>query len=164
MKTKLALLSLALLSGPVFAQSSTGYASVRSVTPQLERIAVAREVCETRMVQQTTQAPAEYGGAILGTVIGGVVGSRFGGGDGRLAATALGAGIGAMVGSNNDKPAGITSQAVPVKSCHTETAYEDQTRGYRVVYEYQGQDYSTVLARDPGPTMRVNVSVTPAGY
>lgn len=164
MKTKLTLLALALASGSVFAQSFVSTATVRSVTPQMERVPLTREICDTQMMQQTTQAPAEHGGAILGTVIGGVIGSRFGGGNGRLAATALGAGIGAVAGSRNDEPGGYTTQSVPVRTCRTETTFENQVRGYRVVYDYAGQEFATTMAQDPGRSIRVNVNVAPVNY
>lgn len=160
-----------------FAQSSgrdyaypavaTDYANVLRVTPQTESVPVSREVCDTRTVQQQVQ-PAQqqgYGGTILGTVIGGVLGSQVGGGNGRLVGTALGAGIGAAIGSNSDRqtaPAPAQYAEVPVRQCHTETVYELRNRGYRVNYEYQGREYSTLTQNDPGRRLRVNVSVTPA--
>ncbi len=155
-----------LAGGAALAQTSTAdYARVRNVTPQTERVAVTRDVCETRMVQQVTQPAApSYGGTIVGGILGGVLGSRIGGGDGRLAATAVGAGVGAVVGNSYDRqgaPAAV-AQEVPVQQCHKETTYELQTRGYLVDYEYQGRVYSARLPRDPGQTLRVNVSVTPA--
>jgi hypothetical protein len=33
--------------------------------------------------------------------------------------------------------------------------------GYRVDYEYRGQMYSTFMQDQPGPTLRVRVSVDP---
>lgn len=45
------------------------------------------------------------GGALLGGIIGAVVGNQVGGGNGRVAATAVGAIIGAQVGGNmNNRP------------------------------------------------------------
>lgn len=44
--------------------------------------------------------PPSGGGAILGGVLGAVVGNQFGGGNGRAAATALGAVGGALLGNN----------------------------------------------------------------
>ncbi len=49
------------------------------------------------------QNPKQTGGAILGTVAGGVLGSNVGKGKGRLAATAVGAVAGAIVGSEIGK-------------------------------------------------------------
>ncbi len=169
MKTKL--LSLALLLGATtaFAQTSaTDYARVRSATPQTERVPVNRNVCEDRMVYQQSAPVAQpsYGGTVLGTIVGGAIGSRFGGGDGRIAATAVGAGLGAVIGNNSDRqqpaPTAV-SQAVPVRECHQQTTYEMRTRGYLIDYEFQGRHYSATLPTDPGQWLRVNVSVTPAG-
>lgn len=167
MKKQVLLPFLLLASAAASAQTSVvDYATVRTVVPQLERVAVQREVCETRQVYPAA-APSQQpnvGGAILGTVIGGVIGSRFGGGDGRLAATAVGAGVGAVVGSNmgNGAPAGV-SAPVPARQCHTETTYEMQPRGYLVTYDYHGRQFSTILQHEPGANhLRVNVTVTPA--
>lgn len=170
MKTKLVALVALFAGTAVFAQPSNGdYAAVQSVTPQTERVPVNRNVCEDRMVYQQAAPVAQpsYGGTVLGTIVGGAIGSRFGGGDGRIAATAIGAGVGAVIGNNSDRqqaaPA-VASQAVPVRECHTETTYELHTRGYLVNYEFLGRNYSTTLPTDPGRWLRVNVSVTPAGY
>jgi hypothetical protein len=35
----------------------------------------------------------------------------------------------------------------------------ETTRGYTVVYHYNGRDVSTTLPYDPGPTVRVGVGV-----
>lgn len=158
------LLAAVALATSAFAQSTVGFATVRSVTPNVTRVAVPRETCDTRMEQQTVQAPGTHGGAILGTLLGGVVGSRFGGGNGRLLATAVGAGIGATVGANNDNPGDTTSQMQPIKTCRQETVYEEQTHGYQVVYEYQGQVFTATLPRDPGAMMRVNIKVSPSDF
>ena len=44
--------------------------------------------------------------------------------------------------------------------CHQADHYDMRTM-YTVVYEYQGQRFSAKLPYDPGPELRVNVSVTP---
>ena len=164
MKLKFAaIMAFALVGSTSFAQSQTDYAPVRSAVPQVERVATRQRVCENTVVEETTVAPSSHGNAVLGTIVGGVIGSRFGGGSGRLVGTAVGAGIGATVGASNDRPGEIRTDAVPVRSCRDEVTYRDQINGYRVTYEYQGQMYTTVLAHDPGATLKLNVTATPVG-
>ena len=91
---------------------------------------------------------------------GGAIGNQFGHGEGRAVATILGVVGGALLGnrieSNNNAP-----QVQNVQNCTTQTSYEDRTVGYNVVYEYGGQQYTTQMANDPGPTIRLQV--TPMG-
>ena len=46
------------------------------------------------------------------------------------------------------------------QTCHQVDHYDVRTI-YTVVYEYQGQRFSARLPYDPGPELRVNVSVEP---
>ncbi|MGD8976991.1 MAG: hypothetical protein PVG91_05245 [Gammaproteobacteria bacterium] len=41
------------------------------------------------------------------------------------------------------------------------TVYEEQISGYRVRYRYGESVYERVMSHDPGPTLRVRVSVRP---
>jgi uncharacterized protein YcfJ len=159
-KTLIAFFVLASVGG-AFAQPFSDVASVRRVTPQFQQVSVTRQACETRTVATQAATSSVGGGAVLGTIVGGVIGSRFGGGDGRLAATALGAGIGAVMGNNSDRQGSPAPSYQQVQDCHPVTAYEQQRTGYLVEYDYQGRGYSAVMPNDPGATLRVNVSVSP---
>jgi uncharacterized protein YcfJ len=46
------------------------------------------------------------------------------------------------------------------QTCHQADHYDVRTM-YTVVYEYQGQRFSAKLPYDPGPELKVNVSVEP---
>ena len=48
-----------------------------------------------------------------------------------------------------------------VQRCNVVNDYRDEIRGYDVRYRYNGRDYSTRTAYDPGPTIQVNVDVRP---
>jgi uncharacterized protein YcfJ len=48
-----------------------------------------------------------------------------------------------------------------VQRCRTVYDSRDEITGYNVAYRYQGRDYTTRMAYDPGPTMRVQVSLAP---
>ena len=45
--------------------------------------------------------------------------------------------------------------------CTTQTIYENRTTAYQVVYEYAGKQYSVQLPQDPGPTLKLRISVDP---
>jgi uncharacterized protein YcfJ len=119
-------------------------------------------------------------GTILGAIIGGVVGHQFGNSSGgRDVGTGVGAVVGGVIGNQiensppaNAAPAYAAAPAGParvdyipetrtVQRCRTVYDGRDEITGYNVAYRYQGRDYTTRMAYDPGPTMRVQVNLTP---
>ena len=163
------------------AEIYTDQARVRSAEPQYENISVPRNECSSHWInegegprnrsRQMSQGKQDrqYGGAILGGLAGGVVGHQLGGGTGKDAATALGVVLGAIAGDrleNRQQPTQFddgyqeTSQR-EVKRCRT--VYDAQTRltGYRVAYEYRGQNYTTFTRSHPGANLPVRVTVDP---
>lgn len=162
MKKSLIALMVLAAAGAVSAQTFGDMAFVRRVSPQFQQVPLTRQFCESHTIAMPQQPSPIGGGAVLGTIVGGVIGSRFGGGDGRLAATAVGAGLGAVVGNNSDRQGYNGTAYRQVQDCHPVTQYEQQRTGYLVEYEYQGRGYSAVMQNDPGSTIRVNVSVSPA--
>ena len=96
-------------------------------------------------------------GALTGFALGGAVGNRFGGGDGRAAATALGAIGGAILGNQIEGQA-AAPHVENVQNCQVQTTYENRTSGYTVVYEYAGRRYTTQTDTDPGAYVQVQVS------
>ena len=170
------------------AQSFTDNARVRSAEPQYENVNVPRNECSSRWVNedrrgayqtQERQQDRQYGGAIVGGLAGGVLGHQIGGGSGKDAATALGVVLGAITGdrleNRNQAPqysqysqnsqypqyAQYQDGQREVKRCRT--VYDAQSRitGYRVNYEYRGQQYTTMLRNNPGNNLPVRVSVQP---
>ncbi len=161
-------------AGMAAAQAESFYdnARVRSVEPQYEQFSVPREQCTTQYV--TEQRPVQgsrtsngtsIGGAIIGGVAGGILGNQVGKGSGRDAATAVGAAVGALagnsIGANNARPVQYETVQRPVQQCQTVQEVQQRINGYQVAYDYRGQTYHTVLANDPGPNIRVRVSVDP---
>ena len=132
--------------------------TVISVTPIVQQVQVPRQVCqdEAVMVQQQPSG----GGALFGAIVGGVLGNTISSGSGRAAATAFGVLGGAAVG-NSVEASNQPSYAQTVRRCTNETAYEDRTVSYSVVYEYGGRQYTTVMRRDPGRYVQVQVQATP---
>ena len=148
------------------AESFTDQARVRSADPQYENISVPRNECSSHWVAEPRRFSGEhqYGGAILGGLAGGAIGHQVGKGSGKDAATALGVVIGAIAGDRLDnRDRGEYYEPAPreVKRCRT--VYDTQTRitGYRVVYEYRGQHYTTFMRSNPGNNLQVRVSVDP---
>ena len=144
---------------------------VVSVTPVKEIVNEPYESCGTEYEQQSVQsAPRaeeghEIAGGLAGAVAGGLLGSLMGEGGGKVAAAAAGAGLGAIAGSQLGKDRspsqGETHTTVQqVQRCKMVDHWDIKTN-YNVVYEYNGQRFSTKLPYDPGRQMKVNVSVTP---
>lgn len=159
---RLALLSLLAAAAAANAQTFVDRARVQSVEPQYESVQVPRQECTSQWV--TEQQPAAlggYGGAVIGGLAGGILGNQVGKGHGREAATAAGAVIGAIAGDRmaNGQPAPQAQREV--RSCRTVYDVQQRLTGYRVTYEYRGQQSTVVTREQPGQTLPVRVSVTP---
>lgn len=170
------------------AQTFTDSARVRSAEPQYENISVPRNECSSHWVpenggrinaQRQTSQERQYGGAIVGGLAGGILGHQVGGGSGKDVATALGVVLGAMAGdqlqnrnaqsqydnvqySNSQyNNGGYETAQREVQRCRT--VYDAQTRitGYRVSYDYRGQNYTTFMRTNPGTSLPVRVTVEP---
>jgi len=158
-----------------YAATFTDNARVHSAEPMTENISIPHEECRQQWVQERglrtggERQDRPYGGAIVGGLAGGVIGHQFGAGSGKDAATALGVVLGAITGDqmeNRDQRGRYDDRSVPtgrreVQSCRT--VYTPQTRitGYRVAYEYRGQQYTTVMPGNPGRNLLVRVTVDP---
>ena len=153
---------------PAQVPSFVDRARVHDVQPQFETVQVPRQECSSQYVQDAPQVVGGergYGGAIIGGVAGGLLGNQVGKGHGKEAATAAGAVIGAITGDriqNSNQPQQVV-QAPPreVRSCRTVTDMQQRLTGYRVTYEYRGNQYQTVMRDQPGQSLPVRVSVTP---
>ncbi len=145
-------------------------ARVISVSPQIERVNSPRQECRTEYVRESYyEAPQRsLGGAIIGGIAGGLLGNTVGRGSGRVAAAAVGAGVGAIIGDrvDNNRP-GYGRERVetrPVERCVTVDNWQNLPAGYLVNYEYNGRQYSTIMERDPGRYVPVQVAVRSSGY
>lgn len=169
--------------GGAQAQIFNDTARVRHVEPQYENVSVPRQDCQTQWVTeyQTVSVPQQpsaaanrnYPGLVLGGVVGGLAGNQIGKGHGREAATAVGAVVGALAGEHLAGQNGWgTPQAQPqqvqqpvqrqVQNCRTVNDMQSRLTGYRVTYEYQGRNQTTVTRDRPGRTIPVQVSVSAA--
>ena len=146
-------------------------ARVQDVQPQYEQVQVPRQECTSQLVQDPPQqVGGSSGNAVAGTVIGGVAGGilghQVGRGNGRDAATAVGAVVGALAGNSigsaqAQPPQYVQAPPREVRSCRTVNDVQQRLIGYRVTYEYRGNEYVTVMHEQPGRSLPVRVSVTP---
>lgn len=158
-----------LATGVVAVQAETFYdqARVRSAEPQYENISVPRNECTTQVVNETRQVGGggqNYGGAVVGGVAGALLGNQVGKGHGREAATAVGAVVGAFTGdriANQNRQDQYEVVPREVTSCRTVNDVQARVAGYRVTYDYRGQQYTTMMRENPGPSLQVRVSVDP---
>jgi uncharacterized protein YcfJ len=180
-KTVFAAAFLTAFTLPALAESFGDQARVILARPILERIPVSREECwnevqrgyEERRVTRTDTGAPIGAGTVLGAVIGGVVGHQFGNSSrGRDHGTAAGAVVGGLIGNQIERDqAGpsasreIEVQRRPVERdvqrCRVVDEVREATVGWDVLYEYQGREFSTRMASDPGRFLRVRVDVVP---
>jgi uncharacterized protein YcfJ len=107
------------------------------------------------------------GATVLGAIIGGIIGNRFGRGDGRKAATAAGVVAGGVVGNNlaaSQANADNAPRYTTRRHCPGDDVKSNKRRvvAYDVEYRYRGEIYTSRMYSDPGDRMRVRVSVMPA--
>jgi uncharacterized protein YcfJ len=147
----------------------TDIAPVVASTPIFEHVNAPKQECWNEQV--TTQTQGSGGsplGAIVGSIAGGVIGHQIGSGRGNAVATGVGAVTGAVIGDKVDPNGGVlggsanaqTREQV-VQRCRTVDNWQEIVRGYNVTYRYNGRDVTVRLPYDPGPNVRVAVSVIP---
>ena len=123
--------------------------SVRAVVgPPEQRCWIERE-----QVSGGGRGDANVGGAVLGAIIGGVLGHQVGGGRGKDVATAGGAVAGGLIGANQGR-GDSGSYDRDVQRCSnvasTTPAYWD------VTYDYRGREHRVQMSAPPGNTIAVN--------
>jgi uncharacterized protein YcfJ len=165
------------------AQTFVDQARVRNVDAQYENVTQPRNECTSHWINErggrygSEPQARQYGGAIVGGLAGGVLGNQIGGGSGKDAATALGVVLGAITGDrienrNQGDPRSQYGNGYygngqyenaqrEVQRCRTVNDTQTRLTGYRVTYDYQGQQYTTFMRNHPGQTLAVRVSVDP---
>jgi uncharacterized protein YcfJ len=126
---------------------------VISRTPVYQQVTVPRQVCT--QTQVTAPAQTSGAGAAMGAIAGGAIGNAMGKGEGRAIATMIGVIGGAIAG---DKVEGPQSQTQTQQTCTTQNVYENRLVGYNVVYEFAGKQYTVQWPRDPGPTIKLQIT------
>lgn len=150
-------------------------AKVVHVKPIVKVVEVStpERVCWNESVRHYRQPAGHrahsYGPALLGGVVGGVLGNQFGDGRERRIMTVAGALLGASVGHGVAKrryqPSGRVYSTTE-RYCDVQNTVHEEERidGYRVTYQYRGREFVTRTAVHPGRTLRVKVQVEPAAY
>jgi uncharacterized protein YcfJ len=161
-----ALLSTAAIAGPRVgevvgtpsATSNTIQAKVVSSTPVVAQVALPTQVCWDE--QQVAPPRSSGAGAVLGAIAGGAAGNAVGKGAGKALTTGIGIIGGAILGDHVEND-GRPGTAYNARRCEQQTSYENRVVAYTVVYEFAGQRYSTQMGQEPGPTIPVQVTLTP---
>ncbi len=121
--------------------------SVRAVVgPPEQRCWIERQ-------QVTERGDNNVGGAVVGALIGGVLGHQVGGGRGKDAATAGGAVAGALIGNNAGRGSGNTYDK-DVQRC--DTVASTTPAYWDVTYNYRGVEHRMQMSSPPGNTVAVN--------
>ena len=122
--------------------------NISSVNPIYSDRVQNQQVCDFVYDDQSQKAAAMNPGSVIGGIAGALLGSQAGGGNGRLALTALGAITGAMSGDRivqQQQQRGVQPQQV----CRWVQRSEQYISSYRVTYEYEGDTYQSILPYDP---------------
>lgn len=149
-------LALALLAGLGLSISAQAQevGNVISRTPVYQQVSVPRQVCTQTQVSVPGQTSGA--GALMGAVAGGAIGNSMGKGEGRALATMIGVIGGALAGDKVEGPQAAQTQTQ--QTCTTQQIYENRLMGYNVVYEFAGKQYTVQLPKDPGPTIKLQIT------
>ncbi len=128
--------------------------NVISRTPVYQQVSMPRQICTQTQVSVPGQTSGA--GAAMGAIAGGAIGNAIGKGDGRALATMIGVIGGAIAGDKVEGPQAAQTQTQ--QTCSTQQVYENRLMGYNVVYEYAGKQYTVQLPKDPGPTIKLQVT------
>ncbi len=149
---------------PAFADYD--YAKVVDVQPITETVQIPtrQQVCQQETVRRRVPEHRSAAPAILGSILGGIIGHQFGGGHGKTAATIAGAAIGGAVATHEQNrrypPRYYT---INEQRCHTETTWQSEERvvAWDVSFKYRGRVYHSTMEEPPGDRIPVRVSVEP---
>lgn len=106
---------------------------------------------ERDQVQQRSRT--NVGGAVVGALIGGVLGHQIGGGRGRDAATVGGAVAGAVIGGQTGRDRN-NHYSTQVERC--EYSSNDAPEYWDVSYDFRGRSHRVQMSDAPGTTIDVN--------
>ncbi len=166
---------------PIYERNSVPRQECTNETVTTDRVVPSQGSGYVSAGYQQPAPPSERtigAGTVIGAIIGGVVGHQFGrSSGGRDVGTGVGVVAGGLIGNQieNSPPANAGQAYVQggparvdyipetrnVQRCQTVYDNRDEVTGYNVAYRYQGRDYTTRMAYDPGSSMRVQVNLTP---
>jgi len=107
-----------------------------------------------------------YTSTIGGSIVGGVIGNQFGGGNGKKIMTVAGALLGGSIGNDLRQHPNTYSHKTHRNKCHITQRYynEERISGYLVTYKYKGKRYTTEMDHRPGKHLPVEVTVRPSRH
>lgn len=155
-----------LYSNSASEHSQYDYAKVLQVTPVTEIVQIQeeRQVCREEPVQYHVAQQRSPVPVIFGSILGGLIGSQFGGGHGKTLATIAGATIGGAVAQDaQDRRYPSQHYTTVEQRCYLESNWRDEERvvAWDVRWAYQGKTYHSRMNEHPGDRIRVRVSVDP---
>lgn len=153
-------------SNPAIDNAQYDYAKVLAVRPVTETVRIPQEtqVCQKEPVQRRVAGHNSAGATIFGTILGGVIGSRFGGGSGKTVATIAGATVGGAIAHDvHDRKHPSQYYTTLEEQCYTEISWYNEERiiAWDVDWRYRGKTYFSRMDENPGDRIPVRVSVSP---
>jgi len=125
--------------------------AVRAVLGQPEQ----RCWVEREQVAPEQRGDVNVGAALVGAVLGGVLGHQVGGGRGKDIATAGGAVAGAALGANVGRDGGQAAVTRDVRRCD-QVPSQAKPDYWDVTYTFRGQEHHVQMVTPPGRTITVN--------
>jgi len=128
-------------------------AEVVSVKALSKKSKTARQECHDEQVTRTKQPKDEHrlAGTGIGAVVGGLLGNRVGGGNGKVLATVAGAAAGGFAGNKiEEKMQQGNTYTATEQHCDTVYDTHEAPAGYDVVYMLDGKREHVHMDHDPG--------------
>ena len=133
-------------------------AHVISATALTKTIKNPRQDCHDEEVTHTKPVKDEHRlvGTGVGAVVGGLLGSRIGGGNTRIVTGLAGAAAGGYAGNKiQEKVQKGNTYTTTEKRCVTVYDSREEPAGYEVVYELDGKRHKVHMDHDPGEMIPV---------
>ena len=159
----------ALISAPLMANPDSAtyaWADVIEAEPvtRTVRRPVESEVCWQEEVYREVPEHRSKAPQIVGAILGGIIGNQFGGGSGQDAMTLAGATLGHAIAKDSQRrknPQKFYASLEDRCGINTEWKESRVVLGWDVTYEYQGVQYLTRMAEEPGEQIQVQVNIEP---
>lgn len=151
------------------------FARVVDVDPLVDRVRVVEPYQECRRDWRQERGgvvmrrDSDPGAAIVGGVVGAVIGHNLVSdrdrGVGTVAGALVGGALGNELGARGYREEYVPPRAYEVERCRDRPVerWQERVVGYRVTYVYAGRQYTTRMAYDPGRSLRVDYSGRPFG-
>src|SRR3954466_9074369 len=133
--------------------STPASAQVVSATATTKTVKTPRQECHDEQVVQQKAPKDEHRlvGTGVGAVVGGLLGSRIGGGNTRIVTGLAGAAAGGYAGNKiEEKMQKGNTYATTQQRCVTAYDSREEPAGYDVVYELNGSRHHIHMDHDPG--------------